>query len=388
MRIPKYRQSTLLLAALCGFSACAGTGGFGVYLNPNQIAVDSANDRLFLSQPGGELFALAASTREPLGPQPFVDEEDNNTDISALLPEVVTNFGAYAEGSTTRLFVMGAFSDGAALVTNRIRVLDFDGTSFTEPAFSPIEISDGDDATDETDDSFADLVVDQANGAVYVTDASDSLLFAFNAGDGSLLSAPLAVAGEPRGLALDNGRLYVCNSSAVEAEQLVTVVNTADFTVTAIDLDIPCDRVAAATNANGTVLIAKNSSRQQALIRAVDTTTYASSSAIAASTSGYSSGELVSGAGISSGVNDAVLSRDASENLQAYLSQDDGNLEFVTIAPDLSSYSSQTLSVAALSLGEGAVLTSGGFGTSSFFVAESGSLITVEAGSVEADLDD
>jgi hypothetical protein len=387
MRIFSSLKSVPFFFGLVAFAACAGSNGFGIYDNPNQIAVDSVNDRLFLSQPGGELFAMVASTREPLAAQPIVSE-DENAAVSALLPQTAANFAAYANGSASRLFIMGAFSDAGALITNRIRVLDFDGTSFAEATFSPIDISDGDATTDETDDSFADLVVDQGNSSVYVSDASAGLVFALSAIDGSALAAPITVAGEPQGMALDNGRLYVCNSSDVAVEQVVTVFNVAGFAATVIDLDIPCDRIAVASNVNGTAMIAKNSARQQALIRSVDTTTYAASSAIAATTSGYAAGELSSGAGISSGLNDVTLSRDASENLQGYLSEEDGNVEFVTIVPDLSSYSAQTLSVAAINLGEGGVLASGGFGEDVFFSAESGALVTVPVGSIDVDLDD
>lgn len=377
----------LAVFSIVSLAACGSSGSFGVYDNTNQLAVDATNDRLFLFEPQGTMFVLTASTRTPVGLTPLVDPDDNNTATSALLPSVVTQAAVYANGAASRIFLLGSLSSGGSLVTNLIRVLDFDGTSFTEASFSPIELSDADTTTDESDDSFADLVVDQANARVYVSDATQSEIFVLSATDGTQVAGPLPVAGEPQGMALDNGRLYVCNTSTLAAEQVVTVFNVTDASSTAIDLDASCSSLSVASNATGTAMLVRRSDAPQVLIRSVDTTTYAASTAIATTTSGYNSGLLTSGAGISSGINDTVLSIDASGLLQGYLSEQDGNLEFVTITADLSSYASQTLSVAALNLASGAILSSGGVGTQAFFVAESGSLVSVVLGSTEPDLD-
>lgn len=369
----------LLILTLCH---CSG-GDSNIYANTTQVAIDSTNNRLFVAESDNSLFTLTASTKTALGgDQPIVSSVSNES-IYDLLPSVITQMTAMAIGSTTRLFISGTFTDDAdALVFNRILVLDFDGTTFTEVSFSPIILSDGDDATDETDDSFSDMIADPTNTVIYVTNTSTGLLLTLNATDGSENHAPLAIAGNPQGLAIDNDYLYVCNTSSDVSEQLVTVVKLTDFTTTTIDLDIPCQQVAAASNDLGTVLMARNSSTQQVLIRLVDTTTYASSTAIATTTTDFTNGELLSGFGISSNVNDIVLAEDSTGLLQAYLPQQDGNIEFVTFTSDLSSFSSQTLSAVAQNISNGAILENeDGTGATIFFPAESGYLIWVDVGS-------
>ena len=371
------------------FTLCHCSGGTtNIYANTTQVAVDSTNDRLFVAESSNSLFTLTASTKTALGgDQPIVTSTVNNT-IYDLLPSVITHITALAEDTTTRLFISGTFADDSGnLVSNRVRVIDFDGTTFTEADFSPVILSDGDGATDETDDSFSDMIADTTNNTIYITDTSTGLLLAINAADGTEFHTPLAIAGAPQGLAIDNNYLYVCNTSTVTSEQLVTVVKIADFTTTTIDLDIPCRQIAAGTNASGTVLMVKNSSTQQVLIRLVDTATYAASTAVATTTTDFTNGELLAGFGISSGVNDIVLAKDSTGLLQAYLPQQDGNIEFITFTSDLTSFSAQTLAAVAQNIFSGAVLqNSDGTGATIFFPAESGYLIWVDVGSTSVEL--
>lgn len=359
-----------------------------MFSSPNQVAVDSTNDRLFVSQSPKELFVLEASTLEKIGNQPLVTQ-DRNEAIYALLPAVVTNFGVYSTGSTSRLFIMGAFvNDAGATVFNRIRVLDFNGVSFSEADFSPIELSDEDDTTDETDNSFADLLIDQANGVVYITDATTGLLYAMSVTDGSVVTGPLAITGRLQGMSLDSDRLYVCNSSTTESEQIINVVNVSDDSTTGIDIDAPCSTLAVQSNDSGTVLMARQSNDQKVFLRLVNTVTYSASSTIDSSSNSYADGVLTSGAGISSSIGDMVLSRASDGVIYAYLSELDGNIQFITFASDLSSYTLETLSTSVTNINHGALLKdSSGDASDAFMAAETGAILMIDVGTTSINVD-
>lgn len=382
---------TTIWAVIFFIAGCGGNAG-NDFTEANQLAIDSTNDRLFVTQVGGDLFAYEASSQTKIGSQPIVSEDDNET-IFDLMPEIASNFVVYATGTTSRLFLMGNFvNDSGDTVLNRILVLDFDGSDFSEASFSPIDLSDGDDATDESDNSFAGMVLDQSNSDIYITDTGAGLLYVISADDGSQVVAPIAVAGEPQGISLTDGRLYICNTSDVEAEQVVTVVNVSDFSTTTIDLDIPCTQIAAQSNGSGVVLLAKNSDTQQVLVRTVDTTTFAASTSISAVDSDdidFSDGELLSDRGITSGISGMVLTVDSSGNFYGYLSEVDGNVEYLTIPSTFDSYTLETLTSSAASITEGEVyVDSSGNGEQVYFVSEVGALVSVEVGSDDLSVDE
>lgn len=372
-------------------SGCGGNAG-NDFDEANQLAIDSTNDRLFVTQAGGELFAYEASSQSKIGSQPIVNEDDNET-IFDLMPEISSHFVAYATSTTSRLFLMGNFvNDAGATVLNRIRVLDFDGSDFTEASFSPIDLSDGDDTTDESNNSFADMVLDQSNADIYITDTGADLLYVISADDGSQVVAPIAIAGEPQGMSLTEGRLYICNSSAVEAEQVVIVVNVADFSTTTLDLDIPCSHIALQSNGSGIVMLVKNSDTQQVLVRTVDTATFAASTSISAVDSediDFNDGELISDKGITSSISGVTLTKDSDGNFYGYLTEIDGNVEYITIPSTLDAYTLETLTSSAATITQGKVYTdSSGNGDRVYFVSEVGAVVSVDVGSDDLSVDE
>lgn len=380
-----YQKIFLLILVTIAIVSCSDNNGSNDYNELNQIAIDTTNDRLFLSQSPGEMFVLTASTGESLSEdEPFVTE-NNDATTHALLPSVASHLGVYATGATSRLFIMGGFDDGAGTtVFNQILVLEFDGTSFAETAFSPITISDGDDATDETNNSFADLLVDQTNGLVFVTDTGSGLLYVFNAADGTRPVAPMAIAGAPQGLALDNNYLYVCNTSATADEDVITVVDLTDYSTTQIDLDIPCDRLSVLSVSGGTVILVKNSDVPEIYIHTVDTATHAASAAIASASSDYASGLLTSESGIESNIADLVLIEGTDGLVYGYLSELDGNIEFLTFASDLSSYSIETISTLVSNITYGVPVTGHDL---VYFITETGALMDITVGEEDVNTD-
>lgn len=371
------------------FSACSSSDGYGTFLSANLVSVDSVNDRVFILQNQGTLFALTASTQQAIGTQPLVDEEDE--DLFDLIPSSVSSMVATNNSSSSSLFLHGTIPDeSGALVSNQIRVLNFDGSAFSEASFSPITLTNGDATADESDNSFSDMVIDSDNNVLYITDSTAGLLYGINVTDGTQTMTPVTIAGTPQGLSYDNGHLYVCNTSSTEAEQVVTVFDVTDFTTpTTIDLDTPCRDLQAISNSNGTVLLVKSSNTQGLFIHAVDTTTFASSTAISSATGTIPSGKLIAGSGITSTIRTISAALDASNQIFAYLGEQDGNIQFISFSVDLSFFTHETLSTSVTSFSDQAALTnSSGIASLLFMAAESGAMAAITPGTTEIELID
>ncbi|MDO8520347.1 MAG: hypothetical protein Q7T11_09355 [Deltaproteobacteria bacterium] len=363
--------------------ACGDNAPDEKFDRPTLVAVDSTNDRLFVLEKEGVLSILTASDREEIGDQPFVDKDHEET-IHDLLPSSPIHLDVVASGSTSRLFITGSEqdSDGNA-VFNQILALDFDGTTLSAASFSPIAFSDGDDATTESDNMPGGLLADSDNDRLYVTDATGGRLYIFSTETGAEAAASLAIAGNPNRMGLADGRLYVANATDTDADQVVTVVNTTDFSTTTIDLDAATDGIAAASNASGTVILARQANGRGVLIRTVDTTTFASVSAVPVSDSSAESGQLTSGAGISSLAGDVLLA-ESDGVLFGYAPQTDGKITRIDFAADLSSFTAETLSTATKILAGGDLYSSGGDDITLFMAARgTGDLVFTDIGSEE-----
>jgi len=373
---------------LLALISCSSTTT-SIYTELTGVIVDSTNDRLFMYQPIGEIYVLEASTREDIGDQPVVSL-DNDATIFALLPTVVSQMVAYTTSTTTRLFISGIVENSSGtLVTNRIIVLDYNGTSFSEASFSPIILSDGDATTEETDDTFSGLLIDQPNSVLYVTDTTTGLLFAIDADDGTTSAGPFNIGGNPQKMSIDEGRVFICNSSAVAATQLITVLNTTDNSTTTIDVGYPCDKIVVDSSGSDLVMLVKVYDETKVLVRSVNTTTYAASTAIAltGSTQG-ANGELISGLGLTSSMEDMLLSKDSGGTQFAYLSEYNGNIQRLKFVSGLGEFSLETISTTISSLVDSDILVgSAGAGISGFVVSEAGGLVSFTIGATEFNTD-
>lgn len=335
------KRFLLILGLLA--TACGSGDRESVFTEPAQMAIDSTNSRLFVFEREGALVLINASNRDKIGDQPRISRK-RNEELHALLPTGPTHAAAIAVGSTTRLFVTGAQTiTGGTQVLNQIFVLDYDGSGFEEASFSPITVEDGNGATDDTDNLIGGLVVDASNSRLYVTDSSAQQLYVFDTSTGAQPAGPVAIAGFPNRMSLNAGRLYVANSSENAAEQVVTVVNTADLTTTAIDFDFPTDDVSVLSNGSGTVMLARVARTQRVLVRSVDTATFANSTPVTAGDSSVETGEITNTNRITSSIGNVLLAANSDGGLFGYVTQADGDIAFLSFAADLSSYTGDTL---------------------------------------------
>lgn len=375
----------LLIFLILGLAACSSGSGEDFFVEPRLAAVDSTNDRLFVLENNGALQLFNASAREEIGEQPLVNE-DNLTSIHALLPSSPSNLAVITTGSISRLFITGGQNntDGEG-VLNQILVLDYDGTTLSEASFSPITVVDSDDATDNTNDILGGLEIDTTNSRLYVTNTTLGALFIYSTTDGSEVRASLDIDGSPNKMSLDGDHLYVANSTSTAADQVITVINTTDFTTTEIDLDIPTNDISVISNGTGTVMLAKLSTLQRVFVRTIDTTTFASSTAIPAGDSSVTAGEINTDTGITASIGGVLLAKDSTGIIYGYVPQSDGQIEYLTVLADLSSFTASVeASISEIAASPCLYTNSDGTGITVYIPASgTGDLLYSEIGSTD-----
>lgn len=362
----------ILFLCSCGSSSIQNT-----FRQPTLVAVDSTNDRVFTLEKNGILLLNKASDLTVIGTQPVIDE-DTEAALSEVLPKAPTHMAVVSIGTTSRLFITGALTSGDNRVLNRILVVDYNG-SFSVPDIA-IDVADLDATTTDTDDLIGGMVVDETNSRLYVTSVVGRL-HVYNLTDGTEAGAFIAISGTPNRISLNGNLLYVANRTATEVDQVITIVNTGDFTVNVLDLDVPTDHIQVLSNSNGTVLIAKTASSQQLLVRTLDTTTFVATP-IPAGDSSVTNGEVNSSFGLTSSIGSLILTSDSSGTLYGYVGQSDGNLLKLTISANLSEFSAETVSSLTTALNSMAVYRSNGVGAKIFITANaSGELLSTDVAS-------
>ncbi|HBF12305.1 MAG TPA: hypothetical protein DDW49_02785 [Deltaproteobacteria bacterium] len=337
----------IIFSILFSSLSCSSSQVSNRYNQPVLVAVDSTNNRLFILEKEGRLFALSASSRSTLVNSPLVNKHRNET-IYDLLPSVPTHVAVVTVGGTSRLFISGLLAnDDGDLVSNRILVLDFDGTTITEASFSPIIVGAG-----ETN-VLGGLEADNTNLRVYVTDTTGEDLYFFNAEDGTEDNTSIAILGAPNEMSLNGNRLYVANSSTDAAEQLITVVNVVSFATSTIDLDVPTDDISVITNSNldednNKVMLVKQSNLQRVLVHKV-AATFDSSTAIPVPESNNTAddGEINSTNSISSAIGSVLVTKTSDGTLYGYVPQSDGYVSLLTIQADLTTFVADELFTSA-----------------------------------------
>ena len=376
----------------CCVVACVAACGGGTssdFDNPTALAIDSINDRVFVFESNQNIHVRTASTNKKLPDQPVLNSDDDaDADLLDLVPQLTTQAVAYADGDETRLFLLGAHSSSSGTVLNQMTVLDFDGEDLSEAAFSPVTLTDGDEATDETQAVFVKMILDQDAGLIYILNSTTAEIFTIDATTGEAVGTPIAVAAEPVDMALLGTQLFVCHADADLADS-VTVVNTDDDSLQTVTLGSPCQKIAVAQNDNGTVLAVRSASAQTVFLNHFNSDDL-SLTPIATDEEGFTDGQLLSGAGITSSVSALVLTANADATISGYFAELDGNVEFVTIAADLSEFSHEKFSTTAINYSDGAaLLNDDGESSHVYFIADTGFLLSLENqdGDLDGELD-
>lgn len=339
-------KKSLLLILLLVISACGNSSSSSsdIFSSPLLTAVDSTNNRLFVFEKNGNISIFEADDRSIIGDRPFVDS-DTNEEINDLLPNSPTYVVVQAIGETSRLFISGTQSQA---VSNQIIVLDFNGTDIETTDFSPIEVGDDSDAI------INGLAINSDQNHLYLTSSTN--LFIYNSSTGVLISEN-AISGSPQRMAVDGNNLYVANASSETDEQGVTIIDVTedpiDTTLAQInpadDRDqAPIKDVAVLTTANGTIVLASDSTRSIVYVQTITNNEF---SPIAIELNNEDDlddnndqgvdGEINTDNGISSTVGALVLSTNEDDDAYGYVAQSDGRIQRLSFPSDLSTYSSQ-----------------------------------------------
>ncbi len=375
---------SLIFLILC--ISCASKDTPNIFDAPFVLAVDSTNNRLFTLSDKQKLFIFNATTQKKIGTQPIVDS-NSNTEIYDLLPTSPAMMAVADVDGVSRLFISGALAttDGN-LATNHLLVLDFDGTDLSVATISPLIVEDADSATDDTTHVLGDLKVDASNGRLYVTDATAAILYSSNVADGSEALSPITLTGVPNKMSVDGNHLYIANSSSDTSLNLITVINTDDATTTTIDVGAATRDISVISNDAGTVLLAQRADIETVLVQLVDTTTFASATAINNATDTSDDGEINTSTEISSTIGGLISSKMTDGSIVGYLGLNDGRIVQVTVKSDLTSFTTDHHDTTTEILDGIDSLTSDDIGTLVYFSASgTGDLLFTDVGEIELD---
>ena len=345
----------MLLVLTAGASACSGgDSGNGVLDRPQQVAVDSDNGRLVVVDADVPVLTVVdTATGDVVGEQPVISETDNDSLLPSLTasPLDLVAIASPELATTTRLFILGALEDttSGALVSNRVSVFDYDGTTIALSAFSPIAVSDGDDGTDDAALVLSSLAVDRDSDRLFVLDKTAALLHMYSTVDGTEDDdSPIVLAGIPSDMALDLDlrRLFIANVSA--DNQVITVVNLDDLAdVTAIPLDLDLRDIGVATSAAGTALAGSVDDEARLVVYAIDTDTFLTATEIGSITASTETTDTDDDESeetlITGSLAQVELVRTADDALFFYASQSDGNLLAGSVSSDFSAVTSFAL---------------------------------------------
>lgn len=346
----------LHLLFLClGLAACGGGDSFENHLAaPSQIAADSLNRRLLVFDEGlSALSVLDTSTNEVQTEDPLVSE-DVNASLAASVtasPLDLVAIPSPTDETVTRVFATGTIVDGAGeLLSNRIAVFDIAGTTPAASSFSPIIVSDNDDATDDSDFVLSSLAVDEANDRLFVLNKTLGELFIFSTGDGTEdANSPIALNGTPSRMAIDPDlrRLFIASAADDAAGQIVTTISLDGLSTTEIPVTEPLRDIGVVTNETGTVFAGIVSDESRLVIYRLDTGTFTTATELFSVTHSLETSASDDGSGeetlITASVADLAVMRDTADQVFVYAAQSDGNILVARLSADLSELTSFAL---------------------------------------------
>lgn len=354
MRVTRF---FIVVYLLC-FAACGGSDADNILAHPASLAIDSSNSRMVVFDETAAAFSVVStSANTVVAEQALIDKNHNTTlfDYLTAAPVDAAVIPSPASSTTSRVFVLGGFSDPTSgeHVDNRVVVFDYDGSTVSMPSFSPVKVEDDDATTDDDGNVLASIAADTTTGRFFVANKTLTELFIHSTSDGSEdASSPIDVTGTPGRMLIDPDlrRLFIASTSETAGEMVVTTLNLDNFAdKTEITLDFPVRDLAVASTGIGTVLAVLPADDARIDIYQINTTSFDSVTAIGAgsvgntsetsSTSDGSSQETV----ITGVLAQVELARASDDTLFAYATQSDGNLFVVEIAADLASFTSFAL---------------------------------------------
>jgi hypothetical protein len=350
---------------LTGVSAC-GSGDDSLLLFPSIVAIDSANNRVFVVSNQDNGLALI----DPVSLTLVGEEALLNADGPFLLPNFPSNAAVASLGRVSRLFIIGVNN---ASPMNQITVLDYNGIILVPAPFSPIAVS------GQAGDTLVGIAVDPANGLVFVSNSTTAQVHAYDISNGAeVVGSPVALGGMPGRLQYDSGlgRIVVSNLTTTQVSYL-DPANLAAAPV-AIETGILTRDAASVTNASGTVLFVSGNQQNTARVFRVDLTTPANTTQIfevlpPAPTGPPPAGNLLTGT-----LNQVRADILTDGRVGGYFTQSSGDLLALDLSSNLNTLTPALVTIGAVS-GEGIDLlqNGGGQATAVYFASPSVGTVTI-----------
>jgi hypothetical protein len=361
-----------ILFCLTTFACSGSKTPPNIILLPIELSLDQAAGRLFVvdSENNG-LSLINTITNSIVTKKPLL-----NKNSTIRLPDLPQGIAAVNLGNdVTRVFIIG---NGPA-PRNRILVLDYDSVAGLQIApISPIIVG-ADDANDQPD-LLGGLTLDETHGTLFVSNSSDGLVRAYDVTTGTeKAGSPLTVGPQPSKMGLDPTVNLLCVSSL--GGTAVSVIHTDDLTipVSSFDTGLQTGSVAAATNAAGTVLFAVSPVDNEIRVFLLNIADPATSTPIGSPITAPAVGQpdtpqnLLTGAAAQ-----AAAAPLADGRIAGLITQSTGDLGFIDVAADLSSFATGRTTVLNGQGAEGIAIfkDSAGNGIRAYFAAPGGSTVS------------
>jgi WD40 repeat protein len=343
-----------------------------IILLPSQLALDQTTNRLFVVDSANNGLSLIDVTNNSIVTgAPLLT--NNSTIRLPQLPQdiAVANLG----NGVTRIFIIG----NGPPPTNQITVLDFDSTSGLQVApVSPIIV--GANTAADQSDLLNGLALDETSGTLFVSNATDSLVRAYNISNGSeKTGSPITVQSTPAKMGFDASinRLFVSSLGGTT----ISILDTQDLTlpIATFDVGLETNSVAVATNSNGTVLFTVSPLENEIRVFNFNVTTPSLTTQIGSPIIPPPPGSAASSTDVLTGAATQVASAPLVDGrIAGLITESTGDLGFVDVAIDLSTFTGGNVTVinALGASGIDILKDASGNGTTAYFAAPGGSAVS------------
>lgn len=365
----QYLKTILTVSFISLFSACSsGNSINNVLVAPRVISVNNPNNIAAVADSQNNNLSLIDLTNNSLISGNPIINQDSSIIIPALPQDIATfNIG----NGTTRIFIVGTGNSPS----NTIVVLDYNPTSgIIVSPISPITVGSG------TSDILLGLAVNSTLGIVYVSDNSSAEIYAYDANTGTEDSnSPVAVQASPGKINWNPTTNQLLTSSLTTNS--ISIVDTSDLSqpVQSFDVGAATSSVASATNSTGTALFVIEPQANEVLVYNLNTTTPASSTQIGSTITPPPLGTSITSSDVLSGAASVMTAGPfAAGGIGGFFTQSTGDLGYVNVASDLSSYSAGRVSTlnGLQAYGISLQTDSNGNALNAYFAAPGGSAVT------------
>ncbi len=330
MNATKHFKNFFFFFFLLLFAACSSKNTVpNVLVAPFVLSVNNPNSLVVTADiQNNNLSLISLTSNSVIGGGPIITSSS-----SIILPTLPQDLATFNIGNgITRIFIVGTGTSPS----NTIVVLDYNPTTgIALSPISPITVGSG------SSDILLGLAVNSTLGVVYVSDNTASVIHAYNANTGAEESnSPISVQASP-------GKMHwnsVTNQLIVSSltTNSISLIDTTDLSQAIQTLDVGgfTSSVASATNSSGTALFVIEPQTNEVLVYNLNTSNPSASTQIGTTITPPPLGTSITTSDVLSGAATIMTAGPlASGMLGGFFTQSTGDMGWVNVASDLSSYS-------------------------------------------------